>query len=239
VPSRWRSSTKSLVRRVTRGLGYDLVPVSAGMAGLRQRALGRCRLVVDVGANVGQYGQFLRDTGYSGPILSFEPSAEAFRILQQAAASSGSWDVRQKAIGESTGIAVLNVSQNSVSSSLHVVQQEHLDAAPSARVVSKETVEVSTLDAELANENRQPIWLKLDVQGHELAVLKGAEGTLADTFAVQTEVSFVDLYEGQASWIELCEHLVELGFRARFLEAGFEDGRTGYMQQADFLFLRD
>jgi hypothetical protein len=72
-----------------------------------------------------------------------------------------------------------------------------------------------------------------------MSVLRGAEVTLPATLGIQTEVSFIDLYEGQASWLELCGHLSSLGFRARYVEPGFEDPTTGYMQQADILFLRD
>jgi FkbM family methyltransferase len=239
MPSRLRASAKSTVRKLSRSLGYEIVPVSQGMTDLRSQLLRRCRLAVDVGANVGQYGQRLRDTGYAGPIVSFEPGSEAFRLLTAASARSQPWEVRQKALGAEVGTALLNVSQNSVSSSLHDVQDEHLAAAPAARVVSQETVQISTLDAELADDRRRPLWLKLDVQGHEMDVLLGGSSTLADTFAVQTEVSFVELYEGQSPWMEVCDHLTTLGFRLRYLEPGFEDRRTGYMQQADFLFVRD
>ena len=131
------------------------------------------------------------------------------------------------------------MSENSVSSSLLHVQDEHVRAAPSARVTSREEVDVATLDSEIGSDKRRPFWLKLDVQGHEMSVLRGAEVTLPATLGIQTEVSFIDLYEGQASWLELCGHLSSLGFRARYVEPGFEDPTTGYMQQADIVFLRD
>lgn len=229
---------KRTVRAFTRRLGYDLVPFRAGFAVLQANLMTRVDLVIDVGANVGQYAERVRALGYQGHILSFEPQRLAYDQLMRTASRDPSWVVRQLALGESTGAAELFRSANSVSSSLHRVQEEHTRAAPEAREVGSEYVQMSTLDKEVGARSGTATWLKLDVQGHELAVLRGGSDTLAACLAVQVELSFAPLYAEQADWVELCSHLTAQGLVLRHLEPGFEDPTTGHLQQADALFVR-
>ena len=83
------------------------------------------------------------------------------------------------------------------------------------------------------------VWLKLDVQGFELEVLKGAEASLPSVACVQAELSFVPLYDGSPRFLELVKHLDARGFRLAGLEEGHDDVRTGEMLQADGIFVRD
>jgi FkbM family methyltransferase len=236
---RLNASFKTAVRRATRVLGYDLVPFAGGITSLQVRLLQSIPVVVDVGANVGQYAERLRDLGYHGRIISFEPNIEAYGILQaKVARQRCRWDIHQVALSSEPGTATLNVSANSVSSSLLTVREEHLRAAPASTTIDRQVVAVSTLDLELTGVGEQPLWIKLDVQGLELPVLRGAQRTLDNTLVVQAEISFDDLYEGQTNWLELCQFLGSQGFTLRYLDGGYEDQATGYMLQADVLFMK-
>jgi FkbM family methyltransferase len=216
------------------------MPVSVGFTDLQRRILNdRSITVIDVGANVGQYAERLRDIGCENQIVSFEPGSAAFSILADRARKEPRWEVRQKALGPRPGTEVLRVSGNSVSSSLLDIDSNHVSAAPRSATVSHETVNVSTLDLEFAGWKTDPFWLKLDVQGFELQVLEGASQMLPRTQFVQAEVSFAPLYEGQTDWLALCMTLREQGFALRHMEPGFQDLRTGYVLQADVLFTRD
>ncbi len=233
------SKVKTAVRRLTRSAGYDLVPLAAGISSLQRRLLTEYAAVaVDVGANVGQYAERLRALGFEGQIVSFEPGADAFAALSvKALRSKGTWDARNVALSDVSGGATLRVSGNSVSSSLLDVAEEHLAAAPSSATVSTEQVKVSTLDEQLIDLDG-PLRLKLDVQGLELSVLRGGPRTLQQTVAVQAEISFTHLYDGQTKWLDLCAFLQDNGFLLRYLEPGYEDRRTGFMLQADVVFVR-
>lgn len=234
-----KASVKTRIRRVTRGLGYDLVPLGAGITRVQREVLEQTPVAVDVGANVGQYAERLRDIGFEGRIISFEPGSEAFETLASKAARHGEkWDARKVALGDRTGQAVLKLSGNSVSSSLLEVAEEHLRAAPASEVVAQEEVPLSTLDEQLRDVPEAPFWIKIDTQGFELPVLRGATETLARTVGVQVEISFTHLYDGQTDWLDLCRYLQDAGFVVRYLEPGYEDKQSGYMLQADVVFVR-
>lgn len=237
---RLRSAAKTGVRGVARRLGYDVVPFTGGMTSLQRSLLARdIGTAIDVGANTGQYAERLRDLGFRSQIMSFEPGPAAFSILQAKARHDPRWKVRPVALGSSAGTGTLHVSRNSVSSSLLEVTAEHTQAAPGAATIGAEEVPISTLDHEILQAGvAGPYWVKLDVQGYEMAVLAGGQMTLAQASAVQVEVSFPVLYSGQASWLELASLLEERGFALRAIEPGYEDPDSGYLQQADLLFVR-
>ncbi len=223
---------------LTRRIGYDMVPLGQGFSGLQEQLLAKVDLVLDVGANVGQYAERMRALGYAGRIISFEPQSGAYAFLQRRTENDALWEARRVAIGRVTGEFDLYVSQNSVSSSLLTVLDEHLSAAREARIVSRESVLVNTLDDELRETHVGQCWLKLDIQGHELEALKGSSSILKQCSVVQIEVSFSQLYAGQSPWLDICTWLVERGFTLRHMEPGFEDPNTGVLQQADLLFAR-
>src|ERR1700739_3168333 len=75
-------------------------------------------LVIDVGANRGQFGESLRENGYRGRILSFELLSAEFKILSQTAAADRNWEVHRCGLGAATGTAMLHVSKLSVFSSI-------------------------------------------------------------------------------------------------------------------------
>jgi FkbM family methyltransferase len=216
------------------------VPFNTDLAFLQRRILlSDIALVIDVGANVGQYAERLRDIGFAGRIVSFEPGSAAFVELSRRARKDPShWEARRKAVGDRPGTSVLRISGNSVSSSLLEPGEEHLRVDPRIATVAHERVPVTTLDDEFARETLTRLWLKLDVQGHELAALRGATGILTACYAVQTELSLGELYRGQSKWLDVCGFLHDRGFVLRYLEPGYQDPATGYLQQADALFLR-
>ena len=81
-----------------------------------------------------------------------------------------------------------------------------------------------------------PDLIKLDVQGYELAVLKGAAAELDYCKAIIVEVSFVEMYEGQCMFSDVCKFLGERNFRLRALGASTPVAQA--LIQADVLFLK-
>lgn len=198
-------------------------------------------LVVDVGANTGQYGSGLRRSGYGGRIVSFEPLPDAFNRLLEHAANDQKWEVRNCALGSKPGESLINVAGNSTSSSLLKMLPTHERAAPQSRYLRQEPVSVDVLDRVLPEIRgaAQRIWLKIDTQGFELEVLKGAKESLRDVLAIQLEFSLQPLYDGAPSFNDLWSLLQGEGFRLTAADAGFTDVSTGEMLQADLTFIAD
>jgi len=178
-------------------------------ARLRLLAELQVSLVLDVGANTGQYATRLREAGYRGPIISFEPISAAYSLLREGAAGDPKWETRMLALADSPGRATLNISANSYSSSLPI-SDLCLDAAPEAAYVQTQTVDVATLDSLDFPEG--PILLKLDVQGYEPRVLRGADRLLSRIAVIELELSLVPLYAGQELAPEVCALLRRRGF---------------------------
>lgn len=216
-------------------------PLESDADDRRARLLGHEHIdvVLDVGANVGQYAMRLRHNGFEGRIVSFEPYAQAFAELARTASHDPFWEVRRLALSDQDGQAELNVSGNSFSSSLLALTDRHLQSAPRSAYIAAEVVQTARLDTlwpELVGSARA--WLKLDVQGFEMHVLRGAGEMLRDARAIQVELSVEALYDGAPVWTTVIDWLLERGFQLAALEPGFDDPATGMMLQFDGTFLR-
>ena len=163
-------------------------------------------LVLDVGANRGQYARRIRQNGFDGRIVSFEPMALPFADLAQQSATDPRWESHQIALAETEGTAEINVAEDSVSSSLLPIEQRHLEVTPEAAYVAVESVQTRRLDElwpQLGSEHDR-VWLKIDVQGYELAVIRRAVGMLRNLELIELELSLVPFYSGS---LVLARHL--------------------------------
>jgi FkbM family methyltransferase len=196
--------------------------------------------VLDIGANIGQYGSALRSSRFDGRIISCEPLPDAYAHLARRTGSDSSWTALHTAVGAEVGTLEINVSANSYSSSVLTMTNAHLDAAPGSQTIGTETVPVTTIVDIVKQHDVDPgkTLLKVDTQGYEGPVLDGAGDLLSQFAAVQLELSFVPLYAGQQLFAELTGRLEANGFGMYAIEAGFADPRTGRMLQCDGLFVR-
>ncbi len=116
----------------------------------------------------------------------------------------------------------------------------HVHAEPESRYVGTEEVALARLDDVASNwlAAEDHLFLKLDVQGFEPRVLRGAEATLDRALGIEIELSMVPLYEGQALLPDLVATLHEKHFRLVSIEPGFADPSSAELLQADGIFLR-
>ncbi|PNG23217.1 FkbM family methyltransferase [Streptomyces cahuitamycinicus] len=233
------------MRNAGRRLGIDIARYPATWSGpqlVQLMEAHRVDAVLDVGANSGEYGVMLRQSGYRGRIVSFEPLAGPAKVLRRRAKSDPRWIVLPYALGDESGAATVNVAANAgASSSLLPMLDRHADAAPHARYIGTETVPLRRLD-ELWFEITKPgerVFLKLDVQGYEAHVLRGAGSYAKDCVGLQVETSFVPLYE---DGLLISEALTlgqqELGLTLMATIPGFTDPRSGQMLQCDLVLFR-
>lgn len=162
--------------------------------------------VLDVGANQGQFGQSLRDSGYRGRIVSFEPVSETFQALRAVAGRDGNWTAHPYALGSRNGTFEINVTERSVFSSFLNPLSESQKQFPTNRTIRTEQVTVRRLDEVFAECTRgldsPRTYLKMDTQGFDLEVFRGAEGVLPSILAMQSEVSFQPIYEGMQGYAD-------------------------------------
>ncbi|MCZ6859866.1 MAG: FkbM family methyltransferase [Alphaproteobacteria bacterium] len=198
--------------------------------------------VIDVGANEGQYARRLRSAGYRDAIVSVEPGAAAHAALSGAADGDPNWSVaRRMAVGEKAGLAQLHVSTRSDMSSLKEMSAVTREAFPKAAPAGEETVTVERLDAvfdELVGSDVERVFLKIDTQGSEVEVLRGAEGVLPRIVGMQLEMSLVPLYDGEPPYLALLTELDRLGFDPHLFLKGFFSRRLRRQLQFDGVFFR-
>lgn len=195
-------------------------------------------LVLDVGANRGQYGGSLRRAGYGGKIISFEPLTEAFSKLQQTCAEDEDWSCCRLGLGERDGDSTINISANSVSSSFLPARDWATEVQPRIAFIGQEVVPVRRLDnlvPELTKATR--IFLKIDAQGFERPVLMGAEGVLDRIALVQLELSYRAAYEGQLESSDMIDFMRQRGFEPVMLWPGWTDP-NGFLRESDMVFAR-
>jgi FkbM family methyltransferase len=231
------------VQRLGRSLGVDVrrwVPEDAMRTHAHRRDLilrsQRISLVLDVGANEGQYGRWLRENGYTGRIVSFEPLAAPFARLGTLAADDAGWTCVKTALGPTAGTASMNVAANrEMSSSMLDWGDES-----ATEFVGTEEVEQTMLDDAVRGLVRDgdEVALKLDVQGYEHEVMRGAEETLARVRVLEIELALRPMYDGQLGYREMLDRLTDRGFELVAVDPGYTDWESGVTYEIDAILLR-
>ena len=203
----------AVLRTLRRGAGIDVVRARKNPNVIDFIDNRKINLVLDVGANVGQFGRSLRDRGYAGRIISFEPVGEAFKELENTARGDDLWTVFNVAMGASSGVMTINVSKNSQFSSFSDLTATGRRFDPNAEFKGSERVTVRTLDeAGPSADSSSNILLKIDTQGFERNVLEGAKQTLKNVKGVLLELPITKIYEGNWSFHEAVAYMGESGF---------------------------
>ncbi|MEG3438750.1 FkbM family methyltransferase [Pannus brasiliensis CCIBt3594] len=237
---------KNSLKRIVRSLGfevkrYNLNNSQVALIGHLLKYY-NIDLVFDVGANEGQYARFLRECQYTDRIVSFEPLSSARSRLVAASRNDPRWEIApQVAIGDREGEITINISENSLSSSVLPMLDTHLKAAPESAFRGSEVVRLSRLDIvakDYLKDDDRAIFLKIDVQGFEKQAIEGAAGILPRVKGIQLELSLVPLYEGQVLWQEMLDLLQELGFSLYSISPVFNDPETGRALQIDGVFFK-
>ncbi|MDX1540791.1 MAG: FkbM family methyltransferase [Geminicoccaceae bacterium] len=235
----------SPLRTLARRFGYDLVPrgKSKDLAVQLDLLLKRAgiSLVLDVGANLGQYARRLRAQGYSGRIVSFEPLEKVHAELTSIAAADPRWEIAPRmALGAAGGEVTIEVSAEADMSSI-LPQSELLRAiSPTSRISGRESVRLERLDI-VGKRYLHPddrVFLKVDTQGYEAAVLDGAGALLPRLHDIQLELSLVPLYEGEDGFRAMLERMAKLGFEPHLILPGYFERKLARQLQVDVVFMR-
>jgi FkbM family methyltransferase len=240
-------ATKKSLKQLTRWAGFEVRRYDpAAIDQHRQRRLLFDRLgvnvVLDVGANVGQYaGTHLRHwTGYAGRIESFEPVMASHRACAAAAHDDNLWTVHQFGLSDRDGAATINIPDGASDLSSLLAFTARGRHMTSEAAVTQEQVTLHRLD-DLFEQLAEPgsrVALKLDVQGYEAAVLRGAEHSLSQVVLIECELPLAPLYEGSDSFADLVTLITGMDFSPIGMWTNYIDRSTGAALDADAFFVR-
>jgi len=192
--------------------------------------------VVDIGANRGQFTLAVRRWAPNAMVIAFEPIAEAAAKFRKVFLGDSKVTIYQVAIGPEAGEANINIAAKDDSSSFLPISSIQEKLFPGTYKIRTETVKIGRLnDYITADAIVDPSMLKLDVQGYELAALRGCEKLLSRFFYLYVECSFIELYSGQALVHEIVHWLGERGWCLSGIYNLIYDCK-GKSVQADFLF---
>ncbi len=202
--------------------------------------------VLDVGAHQGSFAEMIRRAGWTGPIISFEPQSTCRRVLARRSAHDPAWSILGVALSDREGTARLTLRASSTVTSLHEPRLEsQITEEPGFRekfdVVGHENVPMRRLDTvldELPGPRPQRIYLKIDTQGHDEAVMAGAAAIWPRVVALQVELTQDPLYHATSHAVSVMQALRRSGFDLNATFPVFRDPGSQAMLEFDGIFVR-
>ncbi len=173
-------------------------------------------LIFDLGGNEGQSVRQFQKSFRQPQIVSFEPARSSLEVLQKRFGADPSVRIVPCAVGETAGTGLLNIYERSEMNSLLSLESGLKAVGAELDVLETEKVEIISLDDFTAQQGIAYIDLmKIDCQGAEMAILRGAARLLAErrVTCLSLEVIFGPLYRSQASLADYIGFLEPLGFR--------------------------
>lgn len=205
---------KNSIRNAFRFFGYDVMSLAYSQDYIYDRylktALKRYNVstVLDIGANIGGYGELLRSIGYSGKIHSFEPCSAPYEKLVRLASEDSQWSTHKMGLSDKVGQAEINLMAGSELNSL----LSPAESSERMSLIGREVISLSSLDALDIPIDWSKAFVKIDTQGHDRTVINGGLDRLKIVPLLQTEVSFLPIYQNMPSYHESLALLDDVGF---------------------------
>jgi FkbM family methyltransferase len=188
---------KKVMQKLTGALGYEM---SRSKHGYFRHLFKNNKFdhLIDVGANRGQFLSFIRSAGYSGAATAFEPIAEYKEDIERI----GNVRVFVNALGKARSSMDMNIYSSTDFSSFHSLNHRYTREYPSAPAV-KDTRRIDVLTLDELDISGSNIFLKVDAQGSDADVLRGASRTLERVGLLVLELPFLKIYDGGCSAADL------------------------------------
>lgn len=197
--------------------------------------------VLDIGANVGQTAENLRQQGYTGTIVSFEPVANCHATLLEKSKNDPHWHIYDRvAVSDKIGTVDINVGDGTDMSSILNPSDLLKQALPQSNMTHTETVNTTTLDtivAELTGKY-QNLYVKMDTQGYEYPILKASKTALKCITGIQLELSLFANYDGEKTYDEVLPILQKQGFAPYLLEPQYFSKTLNRQLQVEYVGIR-
>lgn len=168
--------------------------------------------IIDIGSNKGQFILLIEKIYPNKNIYSFEPIKEMINKQKKFFAYKNNIIFHNVALGSSTTLKEFLITARMDSSSfLKIVSDKN--KSKNYDIVENRNIQINTLDNLLINEKiSHPVLIKIDVQGYELEVLRGANNLLKKTDYLLLEVSKNEMYQNQPIEKVIVEYLKNLNF---------------------------
>jgi FkbM family methyltransferase len=214
---------KDALRRIAVRLGYRLISSGVGLPdGLSemiesaQKAISLRELlkrlnincVLDIGANIGESVSLLRRIGFRGYIFSFEPHPDSFRSLASVFSKDPYWKGINIALGSKNEVRPLNIAERSYHSSLLSSKIIKTSRVADVKVKRLDCI----IDSLLETVIEPRVFAKIDTQGFDLEIIKGAELCIDKILGFQSEIVVTPVYENVPHYLESLAYYESLGF---------------------------
>lgn len=222
VPDQWKRHLKTAL--------FEAPDSNASLCRMQQLGFNPA-VVIDVGAYIGEWTSDLKHIFSSARVLMIEPQPGHLDRLRAVAAAFNGVELAPVLLG----------GQERDSVSFHICESASSVLKESARptVVSTISVPMTTLDRFAADTRfARPDFIKLDVQGYELDVLRGGELALASAEAVLMEVNLLGILDGAPLFHEATGFMGERGFQVYDICSFFRRPYDGALWQVDVIFVR-
>ncbi|MFC1886639.1 FkbM family methyltransferase [Thermodesulfobacteriota bacterium] len=209
--------------RLTQALGYEFINIRKHHPSLETHlkilfSHMDISLVLDIGANEGSFGRMIRDFGYKNRIISFEPVQTAYLQLARNIENDKRWQAFNYALGaEKKSLDMLVPCRNEFASFLEASDYGKENWSTVFTSTKREAVEVYRLDnvfPEMTETdiNKEKIFLKIDTQGYDLEVMRGAGEVFRQIDAMQLELALIHIYKEMPDYLESLKMCRQLGF---------------------------
>lgn len=201
----------------------------------------RVDVVFDVGANIGQFGKNLRNLGYKGKIISFEPISHIYQELKQNTGEDPLWDTVNIGLGNYDGKAQINVSELSVFSSILNPLPKLKEFDKRSECIANEEIAVNKLDSIIDKfcKEGSNFFLKIDTQGYEKEIIQGAINSLPYFLGVQLEIAPITLYKGQGTFLEIVSLMESSAFKIALIESVNYSPDEPLLIEMDCIFINE
>ena len=233
------SKIKYVINNVLGYLGYEIrkcqVQEKNRYLWLKKHQI---RTIFDIGANTGEWAATIHEHFPEAAIYAFEPLSDCYAKLSEKEKKIPQLTTFNFALGDNPGKFPIYRSSQASSSSLLPMSDLHKKAFPHTQNLSREEIEVRTLDQVTKDLNiKENIFVKIDVQGFELNVLQGGKALLNRAKVLLIETSFHTLYDNQPLFDEVYSFLKGMGFTYRGDFESIKSPIDGAILQANAIFV--
>ena len=222
---------KTLMKPDIRGFSKEILSI-------KQKLNFTPQTIFDIGAARGQWSQAARMVFPDAQIYAFEPISESYKKMQDRMMHDNSFRAFNCALSDQSNKISFGLNNFRDSSSILKMTDAHKIEFKQTEKEELIIIDAFRLDSIEEINIIGPAFIKMDVQGAELMVLKGAEKILNKIDGIQLELNFESFYESQATYIEVCNFMYSINFK-RFFQIGLiESQKSNKILACDLVFLR-